>query len=56
MPKNVDNNDKLDKKNIAVLAVNFCNEFRGRTLEEIRLMDYNAIKMNMVPEDCRIVV
>jgi hypothetical protein len=33
-----------DKKNIATLSVNFCNEFRGKTLEEIRIIDYQIIK------------
>ena len=53
LPKNVDNNERLDKKNIAVLSVNFMNEFRGKTLEEIRIMDYKTIKMNLVPDECK---
>ena len=56
LPRNVDNNDKLDKKNIAVLSVNFSTELRGLTLEEIRLMDYKAVKNNLVPDELRVVV
>jgi len=56
LPKNYDNNDKLDKKNIAVLSVNYCNDFRGKTLEEIRLLDYKAIKSGVIPDDMRVIV
>jgi hypothetical protein len=53
LPKNIDNNTPIDKKNISTLSVNFTNEFRGRTLEEIRLIDYQMIKTNLVPDECK---
>ena len=56
LPKNIDNNTPIDKKNISTLSVNFTNEFRGRTLEEIRLIDSQMIKTNLVPDECKTTV